>query len=238
MPLSLRCRMRAINKLVARPTIVRRRRRRVTDRTATEVDQDERTIVNHLDKKVRVDRAVSLFLILIENRMLEIVYMMIAVVELLRPRPVGSQPEMTLQGRGQTKATLGRQIEGLGTTGILRGNHVIGAMAPTDPSQRQWNNRGFPRSPRGWSADTDRRGQGGSWNRPPGQGQYAAQPGKHHPVQNQNQGQDRPPPPPSNEPRKNTGFYRATMRSIYARYCCRDSVCPSVCPSICQTRVL
>ena len=33
-------------------------------------------------------------------------------------------------------------------------------------------------------------------------------------------------------------FYRATMRSIYARYCCRDSVCPSVFLSVCQTRVL
>ena len=29
-------------------------------------------------------------------------------------------------------------------------------------------------------------------------------------------------------------FYCATMRNIYARYCCRESVCPSVC----QTRVL
>jgi len=30
-------------------------------------------------------------------------------------------------------------------------------------------------------------------------------------------------------------FYGATMRSIYARYCCRDSVCLSIRPSICPS---
>ena len=73
--------------------------------------------------------------------------------------------------------------------------------------QNQWYNRGYPRSPRGSTYEVQGRGQSGSWNRPPGQGQYATPPNQGPPPPRPNQGQDRPPPPPGNRPRGLVGCY-------------------------------